>query len=424
MVPTLRPGNIADRVGTIAALRRALEQVGGRANARNADLTLIIPDAAVRVLLLDFDSLPNKLSEALPIVRFRLKKLLPFEADDAMISFQIMSTSRTVVRVLAVAIPRDVLSEYESVAREAGFEPGAVLPSTLAALAGLEEGEGAALLVNAHPSGVTTAIVRSGIMLLHRSVEMAGPAAATPANLPAALFERSPNGSVGEAMSEWLPSVDREETAGEWAAQEPLPEFGSNPYADGVRAEAAVENVDGITGLPVPGVFAAAASRRPSENGAGESSNATPRYPYAAPGVLSDLSAEVHNAMIPVPATSSAYGNSTSGSTPQPVSDTYRAVEAPVHSLAPDLQAQEIAEAVSVAVAYFEDSLGAVPTALLSAGSLGAEGLDRTLHEQGLAQATGLRVREMVESAALAAVSASASIPRGVLAGVVGALKS
>ncbi len=184
VIPSLKPGNILDRVSAISAVRRALEQVGARPNARNADLTLVIPDGAVRVLLLEFDSLPNKLSEALPLVRFRLKKLVPFESDDAMVSFQVMSSARNLIRVLAVAVPRDVLTEYESIAREAGFEPGAVLPSTLAALASLNEGEGASLVVNAHSSGVTTAIVRAGILLLHRSIELAEPAPAVPANLP------------------------------------------------------------------------------------------------------------------------------------------------------------------------------------------------------------------------------------------------
>ena len=51
----------------------------------------MVPDSTVRVLLLDFDSLPSKAAEALPVVRFRLKKLLPFDADDAAVSYQIMS---------------------------------------------------------------------------------------------------------------------------------------------------------------------------------------------------------------------------------------------------------------------------------------------------------------------------------------------
>jgi type IV pilus assembly protein PilM len=127
----------AGREALVAAVRKALEAVA----LRNRDVTLVVPDAAVRVLLLDFDSLPAKPAEALPVVRFRLKKLLPFDADDAAVSYQVMSSTRDTLHVMAVAMPREVLADYEGVVREAGFEPGAVLPSTLAALAGLSEGE-------------------------------------------------------------------------------------------------------------------------------------------------------------------------------------------------------------------------------------------------------------------------------------------
>src|SRR5579875_1826873 len=188
--PGLKPGNIVDRLAVISAVRRAIESIASRPNGRGADICLIIPDGAVRVLLLDFDTLPAKLSESLPIVRFRLKKLLPFEADEAMISFQVMSQNRSGVRVLAVAIPRDVLAEYETVAREAGLEPGAVLPSTLAALAAAPGDEGT-LLVNAGTLGVTTAIVQGGQLLLHRSLDLQVAPVALPAEVPAALFGES-----------------------------------------------------------------------------------------------------------------------------------------------------------------------------------------------------------------------------------------
>ncbi len=119
VAPSLKPGNVVDRVAVTAAIRTALEQIGERANARDANLTLVIPDSAVRVLLLDFEALPSRESEALPLVRFRLKKLLPFDADEAMVTYQTVRTSKGVVRVLAVATPRDVLSEYETEEREA-----------------------------------------------------------------------------------------------------------------------------------------------------------------------------------------------------------------------------------------------------------------------------------------------------------------
>lgn len=426
VLPSLRPGNIVDRVAVVAAVRRTLEQVGARANARNADLTLILPDGAVRVLLLDFDSLPTKLSEALPIVRFRLKKLIPFEADEAMVSFQVMSSSRSMIRVLAVATPRDVLAEYESAVREAGYEPGAVLPSTLAALAAMNEGEGASLLVNAHKQGVTTAIIRAGILLLHRSIELTDFAVPTPANLPAALFEPSA-ATPGDGML--LPLVSRDDTEAEWAAQEPLPEHGRNPYADRLSTEIPVQNQDSITGIPVP--YSASqdeltAATFPSRGQgidmyAGEASPVS-RSPYASPTLQAELSAAFHHTALDETATLDSL------TSPEVIADRrstgYTEDELPTYTLAPDAQAEEIARAVSVAVAYFEDNLAVAPEVLLSAGPLGADALNSLLREQGVAQEEGVRVRELVDASGPATSATTISVPRGWLAGITGALKS
>ena len=438
VMPSLKPGNLADRVAVLAALRRVLEQVAGRAPGRNADLTLIIPDAAVRVLLLDFDTLPTKLSEALPIVRFRLKKLVPFEAEDAMVSFQVMSTTRSVVRVLAVAIPRDVLSEYETLAREAGYEPGAVLPSTLAALASLEEGEGASLVVNAHPLGVTLAIVRAGIVLLHRGIELAEYNAPLPAGMPAALFETSADPAVSDGL---LPIVDRDDTHAEWAAQQPLPEHGRNPYADLLDAEAATQNQDAITNLAEPypvnvGREAEAQAFTPRSGNtfdmyAGEAAPVS-RSPYASPLLQDQLNAQFDNGILTPPPTfdtpgTAAFDDDPARFPPYPVEtrdSNPRDSEPHIHSLAPDLQAEEIARAVSVAVSYFEDSLAVAPEVLLSAGPLGADALNRILREQGIAMENNLRVRELIDAADLAPAAASATVPRGWIAGITGALKT
>jgi type IV pilus assembly protein PilM len=242
IAPGLKPGNIVDRAEVVAAIRTTLEEIGLRPHMRDAAITLVIPDPAVRVLLLDFEALPTRLTEALPLVRFRLKKLLPFDADEAMVTFQAMSTNKNLVRVLAVAMPRDVLAEYESAMREAGYEPGAVLPSTLASLAALEGNE-PALLVNATPLGVTTAIVRNGILLLHRSVD---------------LQEHTDFLSqIQPVITQTLPLVNVEDTAGEWAAQEALPEHGRNPYADRAEDEAAAQDFDSMTSLPEPALYAA-----------------------------------------------------------------------------------------------------------------------------------------------------------------------
>ena len=347
VAPGLKPGNIVDRVAVTAAIRAALEQIGGRSHAHDANLTLVIPDSAVRVLLLDFEALPSRDSEALPLVRFRLKKLLPFDSDEAIVTYQIMSTSKGVVRVLAVAIPRDVLSEYEMAVREAGFEPGCVLPSTLACLAAVNDAE-PTLLVNANSLGVTAAIVRGGVLLLHRSVDLQEHSVAT----------ATPVAGASTLPLVDLPLVDADETAGEWAAQEALPEHGRNPYADEAVDESAVQGINSITGIKVPDVYL---------EGQGNVG-------------ASDLQ--------PVPLSA------------------------------------EIAQAVSVAAAYFEDTLATAPTEVLSAGSLGAERLARILKVSGVGEEDKLRVRELVATEELLPEAVTARAPRAWLAGVVGALRS
>ena len=390
VVPGLKPGNVVDRLAVAAAVRKALEEVGAKSNTRNSDITVVIPDGACRVLLLDFDSLPSKLSEALPIVRFRLKKLLPFEADDAMVSFQIMSSSKQIVRVLAVAIPRDVLSEYETAVREAGFEPGAVLPSTLAAMAAVQS-DGASMVVNVNRLGVTTAITRDGILLLHRTVDLQSHTFGTPANFPPALFEPSPD-SPG-----LLPLVSVEETQSEWAAQEALPEHGHNPYADREPAPVA-------------------------------------ESPYASPLVAAELSAELHNAILVAPTSLGSLADDEAEkdlsafaraalSEAKPEA-THEPLSSPLTEPLPvDIFAEEVAQAVSVAAAYYEDTLAAAPETVLCAGSLGAAPLRQILTAAGVEEVDGLQVRELVDAQSLAAEAATARVARGWLSGVLGALR-
>jgi type IV pilus assembly protein PilM len=302
------PDTAADRTSTVSALRKALEAV----TLRSREATLIVPDSAVRVLLLDFDALPTKPAEALPIVRFRLKKLLPFDADDAAISFQIMAGSKGSVSVVAVAMPRDVLADHEAMVREAGFEPGAVLPSTLAAIAGLPVDEAPVLIVNAGHQGVTTAIVKGGLLLLHRTVDLGADLRADQN-----LLDRIPAPQLQPQFATAAVSASALQVA--------------------IEAEIAQEVI--------------------AERG------------LAARGLAATTS--------------------------------------------------EIAQAVSVAAAYFEDTLQTTPRVVLAAGTLGADALAAVLEQAGVGP---VPVVEMVDATMLGPGAATGRVPLGWLAGVRGAL--
>jgi type IV pilus assembly protein PilM len=221
LTPDLKTPNLADRAAVVAALESALSAT----NARDRDTTLVIPDAAARVLLLDFDTLPARRQDALPVVRFRLRKMVPFDVETAAVSYQVMAQKEAHMSVLVTVMPGDVLAEYEGALREAGYEPGAVLPSTLAAAAGLR-GESATLLVNHTQGSVTTAVTNGNEMLLHRTMdlpseenareeEMAQAVITTLAwyedtlrGTPASMHYAGPGGAERAQASRWLRFVD------------------------------------------------------------------------------------------------------------------------------------------------------------------------------------------------------------------------
>jgi type IV pilus assembly protein PilM len=131
-----------------------------------------LPDACTRVLLLDFDTLPAKSQEILPLVRFRLRRIIPFDADTAAVSYQLLNPARKdgPVQVIAAAMPAEVRDEIESLMRENDREPGTLLPTTLAALAAVPD-TGSHLLVHTGEASITTAITRNGELLLYRRTE-------------------------------------------------------------------------------------------------------------------------------------------------------------------------------------------------------------------------------------------------------------
>ncbi len=368
VTPGLKAGNLPERPAVVAALRRAFDAIAARGADRSRYVTVIVPDAAVRVLLLDFDALPSKSAEALQVVRFRLKKLLPFDVDHALVSFQIMSTERTLLRVLAVAIPQEVLAEYESAIAEAGMQPGVVLPSTLAALAGLDPTLPNALILNASPVALTTAIVRAGVLLLHRTIDV----------YPAESIDTSAISTPSAVIS----------TATPFFAPEVVPASAVSAHLSSFTGPEPYLNL-GTSGPDPTSDFAFVDRADTAEEWSRpESFEAPLEAPYSIE--------PIH----PEPETTVAILNT-----------------------APDVnnRSRDLAESVSVAAAYFEDTLGTLPELVLSAGSMPANDLDRTLTASGL---EGLHVRELLDPSALGAAVSTTSIPPGWLAGLRGALRS
>ena len=165
VVPDLIESNLRKPDGVFETLRDTLTSLGGRSR----DVIAVLPDAAVRVVLLDFETLPPKREEAEGVVRFRLKKSLPFDVDKAKVSYHVQPAGGG-VRVIAAVALTNVIEDYEAAFRQAGFEPGVVMPSMLAAL-GAANAPQPSLVIKVDARTTSIAILDGQQLLLFRTLE-------------------------------------------------------------------------------------------------------------------------------------------------------------------------------------------------------------------------------------------------------------
>ena len=121
--------NLADPRAVADAVASALAEVTRGNRSRNRDFALLLPDLSARITVLKFEQLPAKPEEILALLKHRMKKTVPFDVEDAAISFEARDGE-----VMAAVAPRAVIRQYESLVEELGYQPGFVTLSTLAGL--------------------------------------------------------------------------------------------------------------------------------------------------------------------------------------------------------------------------------------------------------------------------------------------------
>jgi len=150
---------------------RTLAPANGHRKRRAA---VILPDYCARIAVLDFDTFPSNPDEQQALVRFRLKKSVPFEVDTAMVSYVEQPRSSTTgpkVEILAAVMSSDIVQQYEAPFRAAGFHPGLVTTSSIAAL-NLLDADGITLLVKLSGRILTVLVLADNAVRLARCIEM------------------------------------------------------------------------------------------------------------------------------------------------------------------------------------------------------------------------------------------------------------
>jgi type IV pilus assembly protein PilM len=173
--PILQISPIAANFLNAQLCRDALTQLAPLDKSKRVRTALVIPDYAVRMAILDFEELPSSEEERAALVRFRLRKSVPFPIEEAQVAYSVQSNVPKRVEVLAVAIAKPILDEYEMLFADAGYRVGIVTPSSIATLPLCATAEpGLTLVAKAAGSTLSVLLLEQARLRLIRVLDLAG----------------------------------------------------------------------------------------------------------------------------------------------------------------------------------------------------------------------------------------------------------
>jgi Tfp pilus assembly PilM family ATPase len=172
--------NIVNPEAFRQGLRSVVEKTGILGAGRVA---LVLPDPVARVALLPAADIRGRGAEAEELIRFRLRKAVPFEIRDAHLASVPIHSPGKEPQLLVAAILSTVLEEYEGACRAMGLDPGLVELAGLAILDAIEESRRPAdrLVVNWDEGYVSIILSQGGAPVLIRT--LMGADAGSPANV-------------------------------------------------------------------------------------------------------------------------------------------------------------------------------------------------------------------------------------------------
>ena len=177
----LAPSPLADNILRADAVASAIARIAPPNGVKRRPAAVILPDYAARVTLLDFDSFPSSPEEQLALVRFRVKKTVPFDIDSAAVSYWAQPASvksgGKKFDVVAVTVALEILARYEAVFRNANLHPGQITTSALAALNLCHE-PGVAVIAKMTGDVLTVMVLAEGRLKLFRCLTVGADAAA------------------------------------------------------------------------------------------------------------------------------------------------------------------------------------------------------------------------------------------------------
>jgi type IV pilus assembly protein PilM len=170
----ISPSPLHDNIALPEPLNQAVARLhpnGNRGKRRTA--ALLLPDHCAHVSVLDFDNLPDKPEEQVALIRFRLKRSVPFDVETAALSCWVQDAAilkgRREIVVAVTAL--EIISRYEAPFRAAGIHPGLVTLAPLACL-DLVAPKGIVAIARLSGSVITILVKQENTLRVIRSIQL------------------------------------------------------------------------------------------------------------------------------------------------------------------------------------------------------------------------------------------------------------
>jgi type IV pilus assembly protein PilM len=167
----LSPSPVHDNVQQPDLLQAKIQSIAPPNGHRKRRAALILPDYCARVTVLDFDAFPASHEEQLALVRFRVKKSVPFDVDSAIVNYHSQPSGAGKIEVVAAVMAWEIIARYEAPFRQLGIHPGFITTSALATL-NLLKPEKVTVLVKLSGRSLTILVLDGSTVKLARCVEM------------------------------------------------------------------------------------------------------------------------------------------------------------------------------------------------------------------------------------------------------------
>jgi len=158
----------------------ALREAHLRLLTKERVVSLSLPDACGRVVILNLEARFRNREEGLDIIRWKLKKSFPFDIGTVHLDYQTLAEKESgAVSLLVSLVSRPVVSQYEELVAEAGLEARLIdfTSFNLYRLFAprLEMSDNAAL-VSFHRGALTVFVFYGGVLSFYRTKETVGDA--------------------------------------------------------------------------------------------------------------------------------------------------------------------------------------------------------------------------------------------------------